>query len=217
MKLETIISRIANTEKKIVTVEKRIAKFESRKQNDSEWDIWDERDLSSSKKELSKLQDTLRELKSAEVEAKKNQVELPEIIVEFRDKLGNEWAKQDIQHREEFIKEFTGTAHAFTVLSQKYGTHFSYLYNLMQTPDSTILRNAMRDATTLCENLVQRTKKIVGTITDYKNLHLEEGSHGLGVLNGYVAGTDANAYVESVYCGGYNIQRLHVRVLVKKM
>lgn len=36
-----------------------------------------------------------------------------------------------------------------------------------------------------------------------------------GRLNGVIQGTKASVSVESVFAGGYNIQRLHVRTLVK--
>ena len=54
-----------------------------------------------------------------------------------------------------------------------------------------------------------------GEITSWAGIHLEAGSY-CAVLNGYVEGKEGRARVESILAGGYNIQRLHIRVLVKE-
>lgn len=61
-------------------------------------------------------------------------------------------------------------------------------------------------------NLVNKIIKICGEITDAKYLHIAKN----GELNGYIEGTQANAYIETITAGGYNIQRFHFRTLVKK-
>lgn len=66
----------------------------------------------------------------------------------------------------------------------------------------------------LVEDLVNRCKEKVGTVTDWRNVHPTLGNHGC-TLNGFVIGTNGRAEVESVLAGGYNIQRLHIRTLVK--
>lgn len=63
-------------------------------------------------------------------------------------------------------------------------------------------------------DLIRRVTKVTGTITDASNLRIGEQS---GELNGLVIGTDGKAYVETIGAGGYNIQRFHYRVLVKRI
>jgi hypothetical protein len=73
----------------------------------------------------------------------------------------------------------------------------------------------VRDARAFVLDLLNRTKEITGEITSWAGVHLTVGTNGFPVLNGYVEGKEGRALVESIYAGGYNIQRLHVRVLVK--
>lgn len=61
-----------------------------------------------------------------------------------------------------------------------------------------------------------RVKKFTGEITDWSGVHACQGTWGMTVLNGYVVGKEGRAFVESILAGGYNIQRLHIRVLVKE-
>ena len=61
--------------------------------------------------------------------------------------------------------------------------------------------------------LMNRVTKIVGSIIDGRNLKVSVN----GEINGIIIGELGRVEVETVYAGGYNIQRLHYRVLLKKM
>lgn len=58
--------------------------------------------------------------------------------------------------------------------------------------------------------IIERTNKIVGTITDASNLKVGNK----GDLNGYIVGTSGTAKVQTVGAGGYNIQCFHFRTLI---
>lgn len=60
-------------------------------------------------------------------------------------------------------------------------------------------------------DLYKRCSEIVGIITDASGLRTGNN----GSINGFVLGEKGKAYVETIYAGGYNIQVLHYRVLVK--
>lgn len=65
-------------------------------------------------------------------------------------------------------------------------------------------------------NLVARVQKKCGKIVNASNLHLNTGNWLEGqAINGWIEGEKGNAHVYSITAGGYNIQCLHVRVLVK--
>jgi hypothetical protein len=70
---------------------------------------------------------------------------------------------------------------------------------------------AERRRADLIETLVYRVKEKVGNITDAAGLHI--GANG--EINGLVIGDKDSANVTTIYAGGYNIQCLHFRVLVK--
>lgn len=61
----------------------------------------------------------------------------------------------------------------------------------------------------LIEDIAKRATAKIGTITDAKGLHLKGG-----ILNGHLVGERGMVEVRMIQAGGYNIQRLHDRVLV---
>ena len=60
-------------------------------------------------------------------------------------------------------------------------------------------------------DLYYRCTAAVGVLTDTANLYVGNN----GSLNGFVVGENGKALVETITAGGYNIQRLHYRVLIK--
>lgn len=62
-------------------------------------------------------------------------------------------------------------------------------------------------------DLYHRCTAAVGVITDATGLYVGEN----GSLNGYIVGEAGKASIETIRAGGYNIQCLHYRVLVKKV
>lgn len=60
-------------------------------------------------------------------------------------------------------------------------------------------------------DLFTRCSAVCGVITDASNLRIGNN----GSINGYVVGDAGKACVETILAGGYNIQCLHYRVLVK--
>lgn len=60
-------------------------------------------------------------------------------------------------------------------------------------------------------DLYYRCVNAVGVLTDVSGLAVGDN----GSLNGHVVGEQGKANVETIYAGGYNIQCLHYRVLVK--
>ena len=69
-------------------------------------------------------------------------------------------------------------------------------------------------AENLIIDLIYRVRTITGEITDWSDILASAGTGGFTVLNGTVIGKEGIAFVESITAGGYNIQQLHIRVLV---
>lgn len=61
--------------------------------------------------------------------------------------------------------------------------------------------------------IIERTNRIVGTITDASNLSIG-AKHD---LNGYIIGTKGKAKVHTIGAGGHNIQCFHFRTLINEM
>lgn len=76
-----------------------------------------------------------------------------------------------------------------------------------------ISKQVKKDRVNKEKALIKRVIKITGEITDAK--YLKVGVNG--ELNGFIIGTEGKANIETIFAGGYNIQCLHFRVLVKKV
>jgi hypothetical protein len=68
-----------------------------------------------------------------------------------------------------------------------------------------------REVTARRNELVSRVENKAGAIKDASGLYI--GSNGS--INGFIIGEKQTVEVETIFAGGYNIQRLHYRVLVK--
>ena len=80
--------------------------------------------------------------------------------------------------------------------------------------DEQIHDDNVQAAEDLIIDLIYRVRKITGEIIDWSNIRATAGTGGFTVLNGTVIGKEGIACVESITADGYNIQRLHIRVLV---
>lgn len=137
--------------------------------------------------------------------------ELPENVLQMRDELVERWDEYDKSKRDFLCAEYK--ALGYREFSQKY-RHAGHEFR--QLTDDQIHDSNVRDAKNLILNLYNRVKEITGEITSWRGIYLTQGANFSAVLNGYVEGKQGRARVESILAGGYNIQRLHVRVLVKE-
>lgn len=133
--------------------------------------------------------------------------DMPEIFIQCREMLAEEWTSYDICYREK-MREHKRTLEYLT---------FRKMYSWSHESDYDKSDEALRAKNTkLAEmwivNLYNDVKAITGTVTDWKNIHF----HGKA-LNGIVIGENGKARVEVIEAGGYNIQRLHLRKLVHEV
>lgn len=172
--------------------------------------------LYDARKTLQKYQDQLKMLELKESEF----AQLPAILIQFRDNLIEKWDMWDAWKQEQ-IKEdikrveklpYSEYRLAVRELQNKWGRGFRDFYYLTK---EQIHKANVTAADSIVTNLVNRTKEICGTITDAQGLYLDSDNQGYLIINGIVKGEKGNARVESIGAGGYNIQRYHIRVLVK--
>lgn len=175
-------------------------------------------------RELCELRITLSKYQK-QLEAQKDKdntlSDIPEVLKTFRENLINAWDKYDLWKKEEISKDYKKFQEAndswkvaWMEMNNKWGRgwhDFSYLSK------EEIHKANVTAADALVINLVNRTIELTGKITDCSYLHLDQDNQGYSIINGIVIGEKGKARVESIGAGGYNIQRYHIRVLVKEV
>lgn len=190
------------------------AKYKAETGRDLYWDICDynskQGDITDSYKKLKELEQIVdnwnEKLSKAEaVEDIWNGV-IPESFKSYKAKLVAEWNDWDKKRRATLKAQYDSLGYKEFMRTYKYAG-----YSFMHLTDDEIDKENQRDAENLILDLYQRVVKYVGKVTSWDSLWIQQYH-----INGYITGELGNCKVESILAGGYNIQRLHVRVLVHK-
>ena len=157
-----------------------------------------------------------------ESEKEKNNLidNLPENVKEFVNELVYNWNRYDKNKREKInknIKEWEGDKSISykefnREMIRKYGGNY---YEFSRMGDEQIEKNNEKEGKALILDFINRVNYKVGKIKSFDRLSLARNNQGFAILNGVVEGEGGAAKVESILAGGYNIQKLHIRVLVK--
>lgn len=140
----------------------------------------------------------------------RTQIEIPAILQGYMNNLVAEWDDFDIREREKI------RANAPESYTYESGNIDWVTKSKMYRTNSEIHDENAHSARCLVESLIRRTMKKVGTITDFSMLTVTYGNIYEGAaINGYIKGESGRVEVRSIIAGGYNIQKRHVRVLVK--
>lgn len=116
-------------------------------------------------------------------------------------------------HEEKY--EWRGHVHSKKVKDRDGEIEYIRPYNNERTLDEAMAKLAkdlQRESEIKYDDIIDRTNRVVGQITDASELRI--GSTR-GELNGFITGERGKAEVESILAGGYNIQCLHIRTLIK--
>ena len=233
MKIETLSERIANAENKIGKKQRTILKKQeliAKKQqlldtknldnSDSpearilKWDIEHYTDdISRLEREIAETTlnlDNYRKQLTGLVERVSVLItDMPDILRELQEELVMRWDKWDMERRDKIIADYRELD--YKEFSNKY-THADAVFK--GKSDEQIHDDNVQASEDLIIDLIYRVRSITGEITDWSNIRATVGTGGFTVLNGTVIGKEGIACVESITAGGYNIQRLHIRVLV---
>lgn len=230
MKIETLKERIekkeAQIERKqntIVKKEKQIVKKQAEIEKlgadskDARWlnseIYWLKEDIRRNTDEIEECKATLEKYKAqlaGELEKEATFInEVPQAMKDLEARLVEEWDNSDKERRTFLIKKHKELG--YTDFIKKY--HYAG-WEHMHTDDETFHKRNERDARFFILDLLNRVKDITGEVTDWSGIYLEQGNI-FPVLNGIVIGKEGQAEVESILAGGYNIQKLHIRTLVK--
>lgn len=173
-------------------------------------------DIERGRKEIKATLETLEKYKkqmAGELERESILIkEIPDSMKQMQTQLVEKWDAWDKERRARLREEHKTLG--YNGFFKKYnGADYDFLY----ITDEKIHSNNERDAKELIIDLYYRVKEITGEVTSWAGVHATQGTCGMTVLNGYIEGKEGRAEVESILAGGYNIQRLHVRVLVKSI
>ena len=230
MKIETLKERIekkkAQIEKKKGTIEKKqnliIKKMDKfYKEKDEVEARWLKREVEHLEEDIKRLRGEIEEAEATlkkyrkqlegEIEREAQFIkEVPQQAKDMEQMLIERWDEADKDRRASLMEEEKEIGYRAFVQKHSYAD-----YEFLMKTDEEIHKRNVKDARVFVLDLLHRTKEITGEIVSWSDVHLTVGTNGFPVLNGYVEGKEGRAIVESIYAGGYNIQRLHVRVLVK--
>lgn len=233
MRIETLSERITNAEQKIskkqATILKKQSLIDKKQQllkakgvteadspetNLLKWDIEHytedisrlEREIASTTATLDGYRKQLAGLMESESVLIK---EIPDILEELQAELVGRWDKWDIERKDRIRADYRELD--YKEFSRRY-THADVMFK--NKSDEQIHNDNVQAAKSLIIDLIYRVRSITGEITDWSDVRASAGTGGFTVLNGNVIGKEGRARVESITAGGYNIQRLHIRVLV---
>ena len=233
MRIETLSERIANAESKIGKKQRTILKKQeliAKKQNlldtrylanlDSseartlKWDIEHYTDdISRLEREIAEttlaLDNYRKQLTGLMERVSVLITDMPDVLRKLQEELVMRWDKWDMERRDQIIADYRELD--YKEFSRKY-THADVVFK--SKTDEQIHDDNVQASEDLIIDLIYRVRKITGEITDWSNIRATAGTGGFTVLNGTVVGKEGVACVESITAGGYNIQRLHIRVLV---
>lgn len=230
-KQNTIVKKTAQIEKKYQALRKlgiedpeNHDRFEFR--GSENWDdiYWTYCDISNLQDDIvrgsTEIEATKKTLEKYEAqlagEIKKESIfltKIPEIFNSLIDELVETWDKWDKARRENLKKAYK--EYGYKDFFKRGYTYTDYEFR--HITDEKIHSDNERDAKALVLDLYLRVKDITGEVTDWTGIEATQGTQGFTVLNGIVIGKEGRAKVESILAGGYNIQRLHIRVLVHEI
>ena len=215
MTITTLKERIQKVEAKIAkkenTIQKKQGWIASGKKDESECS-WLQEDIVRLGKEIAEAKKTLDEYNNQLAGAIERESilisEIPEVLKSMQDQLVEEWDAWDMRRK-------TNLQAKYQELGWKkfFEAGFSRAdYEFKDISKEQIHNNNVEYAKDAIIDLYNRVKAITGKVTDWGNIHC-----GGKALNGWVAGENGKAKVETIGAGGYNIQKYHLRVLVNQI
>lgn len=234
-KIETLKTRVENTNKKIEKLEKKLARINEALNSGSNPYMYDEYDLRVTTKELATAKESLRKYEEQlAIELNKEGAPKIEVLVNFLKNWKAEATEyylnecirckeMKLRHQEErkaWETENERTRWYRSELKRKQEEEIKINFtNLIvelsfdRKREEKLEAILTKEVENKYEDLVNRISKVTGEIKDCQNLYIANN----GSINGYVVGEKAKAKVETITAGGYNIQCLHYRVLVNKI
>lgn len=146
----------------------------------------------------------------------KIQNEIPEVFKQVKEDLVKLWVSWDINERETMYKRKRELREAFPNY-REFSNAWRDLYTYsreesLTKTDEEFEKIENKEAEAWLLDLYNRVYAITGKVTDCAGIRW-----GGKCLDGFVVGESGKASIETIGAGGYNIQRFHLRTLVKEM
>lgn len=149
------------------------------------------------------------------------QVETYNKLVSNKNKLMEKYNLYTIRNNQDLPQDYVEAKNAFKAYTESKAKSDLQLIqrcvyannpnNPTETLDSFLEKLLNKEVENKKATLIKKIESKAGQIIDAKNLYIGAD----GNINGYVIGNIKQVNVETIYAGGYNIQCLHYRVLVK--
>jgi hypothetical protein len=196
--LDKAIAKVARNEKKLAAAVTSGDEYEIR---------WAEMDVRRANDDLKRAQANYDKKLAALEAAKAKDAELndmPEAVKQMIEHV-KQMSFEDMMNIKAEMREM------YENDREKFKKQTKWAQELTWKWEDEIKRIADMDGEAYVFDLVQRTKAVVGEITDWSYLRFSACA-----LEGVIQGTKGKAAVFTIVAGGYNIQRRHYRVLVKR-
>jgi hypothetical protein len=136
------------------------------------------------------------------------QFEIPEAFKTLKDILVENWTKFDLEEQKHYYKKYKELG--YKTFIQRYSrSRWDYLRS---HNEQDFREENEKAAENWILDLYNRIKRETGEIVTWDNITATPKG-----LNGYIKGKLGAVNVETIMAGGYNIQRLHYRVILHKV
>jgi len=214
MTITTLKERIQKAEDKIakkqLTIQKKQGWIDAGKKDESEC-RWLREDIVRLGKEITETKNTLDKYTkqlAGEIERESILITaIPEVLKLLQQHLVEEWDRWDVKRKLNLQAKYKELGWKAFFAAGYTGAD----YDFKDMSEEQIHNNNIRNAKDAIIDLYSRVKDITGEVIDWSGITTGVGATA---LNGLVIGKEGRAKVESITAGGYNIQRLHIRILV---
>lgn len=131
--------------------------------------------------------------------------EIPQVLIDYQEKLAKEFYESDIKLKEELIKERNNLKQDF-YKDPRYNKEF--VTTLLESNSETLERINNKRAEDFVRNLWDRINSKINNIQE-----IDLSTRG-GTINGFVRGDNCDIHIQTILAGG-PVQRLHNRCLFK--
>lgn len=195
-------------------LENRYQKYGTEDHNDCYWMIAEYENRTeavySSKKKLEEAKRVLENWKEkyeAQLRKESKISGIPSIFRQLLEDLVEQWTQDDVARLAMMYERKK-------VLSyEEFREEYSYnKEESLKKTEEEFRRANLTAAEYFVMDLYNRVNSVTGEVTDWSGI-----TYSGKALNGVIVGVNGTVSVETIIAGGYNIQRMHYRVLVKKI